>query len=82
MIVRATLLAYFMPENNNEPREYNLVVEGNNPLPIDALVLLKQRFTKANSDAEKIAIFRDALKYDEAGAEFLSDIFSIEKGKI
>lgn len=76
-----------MPENNNEPREYNLVVEGNNPLPIDALVLsgiegLKQRFTKANSDSEKIAILRDALKYDEAGAEFLSDIFSVEKGKI
>ncbi len=75
-----------MNNNKKQPQEYDLVLGGNNP-PVNSLVLggiegIKHRFAKANSDDEKIAILREALKYDEAGEDFLSDVFSVSKGKI
>ena len=74
-----------MMNDENQPKEYDAVLGGNNP-PLTALVLgdmkgVKQRFTQANSDDEKIAALREALKYGEAGEDFLSDIFSVSKGK-
>ena len=64
-----------------------MVLGGNNSPLVNALVLggiegVKRRFAKANSDDEKIAILREALKYGEAGEDFLSDVFSASKGKI
>ena len=75
---------------NNElkqPKEYDVVMGGNNSPPVNALVLggiegIKHRFAKANSDNEKIALLREALKYGEAGEDFLSDVFSVSKSKI
>ena len=76
-----------MNNNKKQPQEYDLVLGGNNSPPLNALVLggiegIKRRFSNANSNDEKIAILREALKYGEAGEDFLSDVFSISKGKI
>ena len=75
--------------NNEErkPKEYDVVLGGNNSPPVNALVLggiegIKRRFTNADSDEEKIAILRESLKYSETGEDFLSDVFSVSKGKI
>lgn len=75
-----------MMNEERKPKEYDVVLGGNNP-PLNALVLggiegIKQRFTKANSDDDKIVILREAIKYGEAGEDFLSDVFSASKGKI
>jgi hypothetical protein len=75
-----------MNDDERKPKEYDLVLGGNNS-PLNAFVLggiggVKHRFARAKSDDEKIAILKDALKYGEEGEDFLSDIFSISKGKI
>lgn len=75
-----------MNNENKQPKEYDVVLGGNNP-PLNGLVLggiegVKRRFAQADSDDEKIAILREALKYGEAGEDFLSDVFSVSKGKI
>ncbi len=75
-----------MEENNHQPKEYDRVLGGNNP-PLKALVLggidgIKSRFANTKLDDKKIIILREALQYGEAGEEFLSDIFSVSKGKI
>ncbi len=59
-----------MNDEDKKPREYDLVLGGNNP-PLNALVLggiegVKLRFSKAKSDEDKIAALKDALKYGEA----------------
>ena len=75
-----------MKDEQRSPREYDVVLGGNNPV-FNALVLggierVKHRFAKAKSDEVKIAVLQDALKYGEVGEDFLSDVFLIEQGKI
>ncbi len=67
--------------DNKKPRKYDAVLGGNNPPPVDGLVLggiegVKRRFDKANSEEEKINLFKEALKYSEAGEDWLFEIAS------
>ena len=73
--------------SDNKPKEDDAVLGGNNSPPVNAAVLggmegVKQRFDRASSDEDKIAILKKALLYGEAGEEWLSDIISTEKNKI
>ena len=70
-----------------KPKEYDAVLGGNNPPPVDGLVLggiegVKRCFCKANSDEEKISLLKEALKYSEAGEDWLFEIASTETNKI
>ncbi|OYD86537.1 hypothetical protein CDG77_34630 [Nostoc sp. 'Peltigera membranacea cyanobiont' 213] len=64
-----------MPENHNQPREYDAVLGGQVAPPVDGVVLggiegVKRRLASASSE-QKIAALADALKYGEAGLKLL-----------
>ena len=70
-----------MNDESKQPREYDLVLCGNNPPPTDGLVLggiegLKLQFNNAFSEDKKIAILQKALSYGEAGEAWLFDIIA------
>ncbi|EAZ90310.1 pentapeptide repeat-containing protein [Crocosphaera chwakensis] len=70
-----------------QPKEYDLVLGGNNPPPTDGLVLggiegLKLQFNNANSEEKKIAILQKALAYGETGEAWLLDLIATENDKI
>ncbi len=74
-----------MMNNNNKPKKYDAVLGGNNPPPLDGLVLggiagVKRRFDKANSEEEKISFLKEALKYKELGRDWLLEIIEQSYG--
>lgn len=76
-----------MNDEQKQPKEYDLVLGGNNPPPTDGSVLggikgLKLQFGNANSEEKKIAILQKALSYGEAEENWLFDIVATEKNKI
>ncbi|OUL21505.1 hypothetical protein BV372_31695 [Nostoc sp. T09] len=73
-----------MPDNTKQPREYDAVLGGQAPPPIDGLVLggiegVKHRLD-SNSQESRIAALSDALKYGKEGQELLNQIFLTETG--
>lgn len=76
-----------MNDELKQPREYDLVLGGNNPPPTDGLVLggiegLKLQFNNTISEDKKISILKQALNYGEAGEAWLFDLIATEKNKI
>ncbi|WP_062294512.1 GUN4 domain-containing protein [Nostoc piscinale] len=73
-----------MPDNPNQPREYDAVLGGQAPPPIDGLVLGGiegvKRCLDSNSQEIKIAALSDALKYGREGQELLNQIVLTETG--
>jgi formylglycine-generating enzyme required for sulfatase activity len=62
-----------MRENQNRPREYDAVLGGKNPPPVNAAVLggiegAKKRLT-ASDELVRVGAVRDAMKYGEAGLD-------------
>ncbi|YAG09048.1 GUN4-like domain-containing protein [Nostoc sp. DSM 114167] len=73
-----------MSENANHPREYDAVLGGQAPPPVDGLVLggiegVKRRLD-SNSQEIRIAALSDALKYGREGQEILQQIVLTETG--
>lgn len=76
-----------MNDESKQPKEYDLVLGGNNPPPIDSLVLggidgLKLQFNNAVTEEKKISILKQAISYGEAGDAWLFDLIATEKNKI
>ena len=66
-----------------KPSEYDLVLGGNNPPPVDGVVLggiegIESKFRTNNSDCETIIILKEAPKYGEAGEDLLYEILERE----
>ena len=64
-----------MPENPQEPREYDAVLGGENPPPVDGVVLggiegVKYRLASKVVEV-RIAALRDALNYGDAGLDLV-----------
>jgi len=62
-----------MTEKPNRPREYDAVLGGKNPPPVNAAVLggiegVKKRLT-ANDELVRVEAIRDTMKYGEAGLD-------------
>ena len=62
-----------MTEKRNRPREYDAVLGGKNPSPVNAAVLggiegVKRRLTAAD-ELVRVAAVREAMKYGEAGLD-------------
>ncbi len=62
-----------MTENRNQPREYDAVLGGKSPPPINAAVLggiegVKMHLT-ASDELVRVAAVREAVKYGEAGLD-------------
>ena len=77
----------YATHKSKQPKEYDLVLGGNNPPPTDGLVLggiegLNLQFNNADSEDEKIAILHKALAYGEAGEAWLFDLVATENNKI
>ncbi|NEP42583.1 MAG: formylglycine-generating enzyme family protein, partial [Okeania sp. SIO2H7] len=69
-----------MTENRKQPREYDAVLGGKNPPPVDAAVLggiegVKMRLTSDN-ELVRIAAVENAMKYGEAGLEVAIAFFN------
>lgn len=74
-----------MPENPNQPREYDAVLGGQTLPPVSGVVLggiegVKRRLDSTHSQEIRIAALSDALKYGQAGQELLNQIFLTETG--
>ncbi|BAY86944.1 pentapeptide repeat protein [Calothrix parasitica NIES-267] len=64
-----------MSENNQNPREYDAVLGGNSPPPIDGVVLggiegLRRRLETGNTQ-QRVDSLADAVKYGDAGIDLL-----------
>ncbi|MEH1936650.1 MAG: WD40 repeat domain-containing protein [Nostoc sp.] len=74
-----------MTENLNQPREYDAVLGGQVPPPVDALVLggLEGAKLRLNSNDIKvrIAAFTELINYGEIGLDLLLDLFQNEKSE-
>ncbi|MEG4987605.1 formylglycine-generating enzyme family protein [Microcoleus sp. BR0-C5] len=71
-----------MTENQNQPREYEAVLGGQNPPPIDAAVLggisgVKSRLASPIVEV-KIAALSEALKYGDAGLDLIIGVLQEE----
>ncbi|VEP13184.1 putative Pentapeptide repeat family protein [Hyella patelloides LEGE 07179] len=76
-----------MMNEERNPSEYDLVLGGDNPPPVDGLVLggiegVKRKFSSSNTDKETIRIFKEALKYDDIGKDWLYEILETATGEI
>ena len=76
-----------MPENPNQPREYDAVLGGQVQLPKNSAVLggiegVKRRLAIATSVEQQIAAFAEALKYGEAGIKLVFQIVNPESEKL
>ena len=76
-----------MNDKSKQPREYDLVLGGNNPPPTNGLVLggidgLKLQFSHAISEEKQIVILKQAIVYGDAGEAWLFDLIATEKNKI
>jgi len=64
-----------MSENNQNPREYDAVLGGNNPPPVDGVVLGGieglQRRLETGSIQQRVESLPDAIKYSDAGIDLL-----------
>lgn len=74
-----------MPENPNQPREYDAVLGGQAPPPVSGVVLggiegVKRRLDSTHSQEIRIAALSDALKYGKEGQELLNQIVLTETG--
>ncbi len=72
--------------DKRKPSEYDLVLGGNNPPPVNGVVLggiegVKSKFRTNNGDRETIIILKEALKYGEAGEDWLYKILETETGE-
>lgn len=66
-----------MSENNQNPSEYDAVLGGNNPPPVDGVVLggiegLKRRLETGNTQ-QRVNSLSDVVKYGDAGVDLLID---------
>lgn len=73
-----------MPENSNQPKEYDAVLGSQTPLPVNAAVLgglagVKHRLA-STSEEVRIAALSDALKYGQKGIEIITEIVKTETG--
>jgi hypothetical protein len=64
-----------MSDNQNEPREYDAVIGGQNSIPVNAVVLggiagVKSRLASPILEARIVAL-SEALKYGEAGLDLI-----------
>ncbi|YAG13408.1 Serine/threonine protein kinase [Nostoc sp. DSM 114161] len=64
-----------IPDNPNQPREYDAVLGGQSPPPVDGLVIggiegIKRRLLSDNIEA-KMAAIADAINYGDAGLELV-----------
>ena len=62
-----------MSENNQYPREYDAVLGGNSPPPVDGVVLggiegLKRRLETGNTQ-QRVDSLDDVVKYGDAGID-------------
>ncbi|MCF4969728.1 GUN4 domain-containing protein [Nostoc sp. CMAA1605] len=76
-----------MPDDINQPREYDVVLGGQNLPPIDGVVLggiegVKLRLDSVHSQEVRIAALSDALKYGEEGQALLQQIVLTETGNL
>ncbi|MDY6898922.1 MAG: hypothetical protein SWZ49_12715, partial [Cyanobacteriota bacterium] len=75
-----------MSDNPQEPREYDAVLGGDNPPPVDGAVLggiegVKRRF--ANKVVKvRVAALRDALNYGDAGLDLVIEALQDESPQI
>ena len=75
-----------MMNNSQSPREYDAVLGGNSPPPIDGAVLggiegLKRRLETGNTQ-QRVDCLADALKYGDAGIDLLIDALNDRKIKV
>ena len=75
-----------MTNNSQNPREYDAVLGGNSPPPIDGVVLggiegLKRRLETGNTQ-QRVESLADALKYGGAGIDLLIDSLNDRKIKV
>ncbi|MFB2969510.1 SUMF1/EgtB/PvdO family nonheme iron enzyme [Aerosakkonema sp. BLCC-F183] len=75
-----------MTENLDRPREYDAVLGGQNPPPIDAAVLgglqgVKRRLTNPEVEV-RLAALSDALKYGEAGLDLIIQALQNESNQV
>lgn len=71
--------------SENQPREYDAVLGGQNPAPIDGVVLgglegVQRRFVTGNEN-QKIATVIEAFKYGDRGFEWVSQILDGESSE-
>ncbi|OCQ95339.1 hypothetical protein BCD64_25655 [Nostoc sp. MBR 210] len=76
-----------MPDDINQPREYDVVLGGQNLPPIDGVVLggiegVRHRLDSVHSQEIRIAALSDTLKYGEEGQALLQQIVLTETGNL
>jgi hypothetical protein len=76
-----------MSENRNQPREYDAVLGGQVPPPVDGVVLggiegVKRRLSSATSPQQQILAVAEALKYGEAGIKLVFEIVNTDSEKL
>lgn len=69
-----------MPENSHQPREYDAVLGGQTPPPVDGVVLgglegIRKRFTDSDT-AQKIEALATLINYQDEGIELLIEALS------
>ncbi len=72
--------------SDNQPREYDAVLGGGNQAPVDGVVLggiegIKRRWESGNIQ-QKIVALSEALKYGDAGLDFVIQVWQKEFGKV
>lgn len=76
-----------MSQNPDRPREYDAVLGGQAPPPVDGVVLgglegVKSRLNDIYPEQVKISVLSDALKYGQEGRELLQQIVLTETGDV
>ncbi|MEH2201741.1 GUN4 domain-containing protein [Nostoc sp.] len=76
-----------MSENPRQPKAYDVVLGGQNPPPVDGVVLggiegVKRRLAAAVSVEQQIAAVAEALKYGEVGTKLMFQILNPESEKM
>ena len=72
--------------SENQPREYDVVLGGESQAPVDGVVLggiegVKRRWESGNIQ-QKIVALSEALKYGDAGLDFVIQVWQNEFGKV
>ncbi len=75
-----------MNEESKQPKEYDLVLGGNNPPPLDGLVLggiegVRHRLS-SQSENVVIAAVKDAINYGKEGEDLLFEIIETKSNKL
>ena len=72
--------------DRRKPQKHDLVMGGNNPPPVDGVVLggiagVKNKFDRNNIEPKTLSIFEEALKYGKEGEDWLYEILEKETGE-